>query len=84
RMRGVPTLWLPGTDHAGIATQAVVEKRLLKESGRTRHDLGRDAFVAEVWKWKETYGSRITSQLRHMGVSTDWRRERFTMDAQLS
>jgi valyl-tRNA synthetase len=84
RMCGRPVMWLPGTDHAGIATQAVVEKRLMKERGVTRHDLGRDDFVKEVWDWKETYGNRITSQLRGMGVSTDWSRERFTMDPQLS
>ena len=84
RMRGKHVLWLPGTDHAGIATQTVVEKRLKKERGLSRHDLGREAFMAEVWKWKEAYGSRITGQLRHMGVSTDWSRERFTMDAGLS
>jgi valyl-tRNA synthetase len=62
----------------------VVERRLMKERGVSRHDLGRDAFVAEVWKWKETYGNKITSQLRHLGVSVDWSRERFTMDAMLS
>lgn len=84
RMRGRPTLWLPGTDHAGIATQAVVEKRLAKERGVSRHDLGREAFVKEVWAWKETYGSRITSQQRHLGISADWGRERFTMDPMLS
>ena len=84
RMCGRPVMWLPGTDHAGIATQAVVEKRLMKERGVTRHDLGREAFVKEVWEWKETYGSRITGQLRTLGVSVDWSRERFTMDAQLS
>ena len=84
RMHGRPVMWLPGTDHAGIATQAVVEKRLAKERGVTRHDLGREAFVKEVWAWKETYGSRITSQLRHMGVSVDWSREAFTMDEKLS
>jgi valyl-tRNA synthetase len=84
RMCGKPVVWLPGTDHAGIATQTVVEKRLKKERGLSRHDLGREAFMAEVWKWKEQYGSRITQQLRNMGVSTDWSRERFTMDAGLS
>ena len=84
RMRGLPVMWLPGTDHAGIATQAVVEKRLMKERGLTRHDLGREAFVKEVWTWKEQYGSTITGQLRSLGVSVDWSRERFTMDEQLS
>jgi valyl-tRNA synthetase len=62
----------------------VVERRLMKERGVSRHDLGREAFVAEVWKWKETYGNTITSQLRHLGVSVDWSRERFTMDSMLS
>jgi len=84
RMCGKPVLWLPGTDHAGIATQTVVEKRLKKERGLSRHDLGREDFMKEVWKWKETFGNKITSQLRHMGVSTDWGRERFTMDEGLS
>lgn len=84
RMHGRPTMWLPGTDHAGIATQTVVEKRLKKEKGLSRHDLGREAFVQETWKWKEQYGNRITDQLRHLGVSTDWSRERFTMDDNLS
>lgn len=84
RMRGLPVVWLPGTDHAGIATQTVVEKRLQKERGLSRHDLGREAFMGEVWKWKETYGDRITTQLRRLGVSTDWSRERFTMDEQCS
>ena len=84
RMSGRPTMWLPGTDHAGIATQAVVEKRLARERGVTRHDLGREAFLKEVWAWKESYGSRITGQLRSLGVSADWSRERFTMDAGLS
>jgi valyl-tRNA synthetase len=83
RMSGVPTLWLPGTDHAGIATQNVVEKRLAEE-GKTRHDLGREAFVAEVWKWKEHYHTRITEQMRRLGDSVDWSRERFTMDEGLS
>jgi valyl-tRNA synthetase len=84
RMCGKPTLWLPGTDHAGIATQAVVEKRLYKEEGKTRHDLGREEFLKRVWEWKETYGGRITNQLRKLGVSVDWTRERFTMDDQCS
>ncbi len=83
RMSGVPTLWLPGTDHAGIATQNVVEKRLA-ETGRTRHELGREAFVAEVWKWKEIYHQRITEQMKRLGDSVDWSRERFTMDEGLS
>jgi len=79
RMRGFNTLWLPGTDHAGIATQNVVEKELKKE-GKTRHDLGREAFVERVWEWKEKYGAIITRQLRKLGASCDWTRERFTMD----
>jgi len=83
RMTGVPTLWLPGTDHAGIATQNVVEKRLA-ERGQTRFDLGREAFVAEVWKWKEHYHTRITEQMKRLGDSVDWSRERFTMDEGLS
>jgi valyl-tRNA synthetase len=83
RMSGVPTLWLPGTDHAGIATQNVVEKRLA-EQGKTRFDLGRDDFVKEVWKWKEHYHTRITEQMKRLGDSVDWSRERFTMDEGLS
>lgn len=83
-MNGKPTLWLPGTDHAGIATQSVVEKQLQREKKLSRHDLGREKFVAEVWKWKELYGSRITQQLRSLGVSVDWSREHFTMDDQLA
>eukprot|EP00741_Cyanophora_paradoxa_P007479 tig00001130_g7234.t1 len=84
RMSGYECLWLPGTDHAGIATQVVVEKKLKRDRNITRHDLGRDAFVAEVWKWKEQYGNRICTQLRRMGSSLDWTREHFTMDDQLS
>jgi valyl-tRNA synthetase len=83
RMLGDPTLWVPGTDHAGIATQNVVEKELTKE-GLTRHDLGRDAFVQRVWAWKEQYGSTITYQIRRMGASCDWTYERFTLDPGLS
>jgi len=83
RMRGEPTLWLPGTDHAGIATQNVVEKELAKQ-GRTRHDLGREQFVKSVWAWRAEYGSIITHQLRRMGASADWTRERFTLDDGLS
>ncbi|MFQ5938060.1 MAG: class I tRNA ligase family protein, partial [Acidiferrobacterales bacterium] len=78
RMRGDNTLWQAGTDHAGIATQMVVE-RMLEAEGKTRHDLGREAFVERVWKWKERSGGRITEQLRRMGSSLDWSRERFTM-----
>lgn len=75
---------LSGTDHAGIATQSVVEKMLLKNEGKNRHDLGREAFVKKVWEWKEDYGGRITGQLRRLGSSVDWSRERFTMDDMLS
>ncbi|HSQ59427.1 MAG TPA: valine--tRNA ligase [Acidobacteriota bacterium] len=83
RMSGAPTLWLPGTDHAGIATQNVVEKRLA-EQGKTRFDLGREAFVEDVWKWKGHYHGRITEQMKRLGDSVDWSRERFTMDEGLS
>ncbi len=79
RMRGRNTLWLLGTDHAGIATQAVVEKELKKE-GKTRHDLGREAFVERVWEWKAEYGSRIVEQYKRLGASCDYERERFTLD----
>src|SRR5438874_9921612 len=75
RMRQKNALWLPGTDHAGIATQVVVE-RLLKREGTTRHDLGREKFLGRVWKWKEQSGSRIDEQLEGMGSSLDWERER--------
>ncbi|MEI6287436.1 MAG: valine--tRNA ligase, partial [Bacillota bacterium] len=80
RMQGYSALWMPGTDHAGIATQAKVEETLLKEEGLTRHDLGREAFLARVWQWKEQYGGIIIEQLKTMGCSCDWKRERFTMD----
>jgi valyl-tRNA synthetase len=83
RMKGQPTLWQPGTDHAGIATQMVVERQLEAE-GKTRHDLGRDAFIERIWQWKEESGGNITRQLRRMGSSVDWSRERFTMDDGLS
>jgi hypothetical protein len=83
RMRGRPTLWLPGTDHAGIATQLLVERAINKE-GITRYDLGRDAFLDRVWSWKAEKGGYITQQLRRLGASADWTRERFTMDAGLS
>jgi valyl-tRNA synthetase len=83
RMQGYAALWLPGTDHAGIATQNVVERELAAE-GLTRDDLGREAFIEQVWRWKETSGGRITEQIRRMGFSTDWTRERFTMDEGLS
>lgn len=86
RMKGDNTLWLPGTDHAGIATQAQVEKQIAKEgkgpSGRplTRHDLGREKFLERTWKWKDDHGREITNQLKRLGSSLDWKRERFTMD----
>ena len=83
RMRGFNTLWVPGTDHAGIATQIVVERQL-QEQGLSRHDLGRDKFVAKVWEWKEKSGNIITSQMRRMGASVDWSHEYFTMDDNLS
>jgi len=79
RMQGYNTLWMPGTDHAGIATQNVVEQELAKK-GMTRHDLGREKFVEKVWEWKEKYGGVITNQLKRLGCSCDWSRERFTMD----
>ncbi len=82
RMQGYNTLWMPGTDHAGIATQAVVERRLLDEEKKTRHDLGRDELVRRIWAWKEEYEARILSQLEQLGCSCDWRRTRFTLDAQ--
>jgi valyl-tRNA synthetase len=83
RMLGLETVWIPGTDHAGIATQNVVEKELAK-SKITRHDLGRENFVEKVWEWKEKYGGIILKQLRKLGCSCDWERERFTMDEGLS
>ncbi|HEY7378165.1 MAG TPA: valine--tRNA ligase [Steroidobacteraceae bacterium] len=83
RMDGDNTLWQPGTDHAGIATQMVVERQLAAE-GRSRHDLGRDAFVAHVWKWKEESGGTISRQMRRLGASVDWSRDRFTMDEGMS
>ncbi|MDH5360918.1 MAG: valine--tRNA ligase [Gammaproteobacteria bacterium] len=83
RMKGKNTLWQPGTDHAGIATQMVVERQLNAEE-KTRHDLGRDKFIERVWDWKEESGGNITRQLRRMGSSLDWSRERFTMDDGLS
>ncbi len=79
RMQGYNALWLPGTDHAGIATQAKVEEQLRRE-GLSKHDLGREKFLERAWAWKEQYGGRITSQLRRLGASCDWDRERFTMD----
>src|SRR5579863_2962083 len=83
RMQGYNTLWLPGTDHAGIATQNAVEKQLAKD-GKNRHQLGRDNFVDRVWQWREDYGRKILNQLRRLGASCDWSRERFTLDPMLS
>ena len=83
RMRGRDALWQPGTDHAGIATQMVVERQLATE-GSTRHDLGREGFIKRIWKWRTESGDTITNQLRRLGASADWSRERFTMDDGLS
>ena len=83
RMRGFNVNWVAGTDHAGIATQIVVERQL-QEQGKTRHDLGRDAFVKRVWEWKEESGSTITRQMRRLGASCDWTHEYFTMDPRMS
>ena len=80
RQTGHEVLWLPGTDHAGIATQTVVERQLRKEEKKTRHDLGREAFLKKVWEWKEKHGGIIIGQLKKLGASCDWSRERFTMD----
>ncbi|HTM21563.1 MAG TPA: valine--tRNA ligase, partial [Kofleriaceae bacterium] len=80
RMQGFNAMWMPGTDHAGIATQMLVERDLKRREGKSRHELGRDAFLAKVWQWKERYGGRIQEQLRLMGFSLDAARERFTMD----
>jgi valyl-tRNA synthetase len=84
RMSGFNTLWLPGTDHAGIATQMIVEKELKKTEKKSRHDLGREEFLRRVWEWKQKYGSRIGEQHKALGASLDWDRERFTMDEGLS
>ncbi len=83
RMRGFITLWLPGTDHAGIATQMMVERDLAKE-GKRRHDLGREKFIERVWEWKKLYGNAILDQMKRLGASVDWNREYFTMDENLS
>ncbi len=80
RMQGYEALWMPGTDHAGIATQAVVERRMLEEEGLSRHDIGRAALVERIWAWKDEYEARILDQLRQLGASCDWRRTRFTLD----
>ncbi|XP_015087822.1 valine--tRNA ligase, mitochondrial 1 [Solanum pennellii] len=84
RMSGYNTLWVPGMDHAGIATQVVVEKKIMRERNLTRHDIGREKFVAEVWNWKNEYGGTILKQLRRLGASLDWSRECFTMDEKRS
>jgi len=84
RMEGKEVLWLPGTDHAGIATQSRVEKQLRKEERLTRHDLGREKFLERVWNWKEEHGGIIIKQLKRLGCSCDWSRERFTMDPEYS
>ncbi|GAA3393660.1 valine--tRNA ligase [Cryptosporangium minutisporangium] len=84
RMQGYEVLWLPGMDHAGIATQNVVERELAKHEGKSRHDLGREAFVERVWRWKEESGGKITGQMRRLGDGVDWTRSRFTMDEGLS
>ncbi|MGF1717548.1 valine--tRNA ligase [Photobacterium chitinilyticum] len=84
RMKGKNTLWQVGTDHAGIATQMVVERKIAAEEGKTKHDYGRDAFIDKIWEWKAESGGNITQQLRRLGASVDWDRERFTMDDGLS
>ena len=84
RMQGYEVLWLPGMDHAGIATQTKVEAKLQEEEGKRRWDYERDEFVDKVWEWKEEYGGRILKQMRAIGDSVDWTRERFTMDEGLS
>jgi valyl-tRNA synthetase len=84
RMDGKEVLWLPGTDHAGIATQVQVEKALKKEERKTKYDLGREEFLKRVWQWKEKHGGIIINQLKKLGCSCDWTRERFTMDPEYS
>ena len=84
RMRGKAALWLPGTDHAGIATQMMVERQLAESGNIGRRDLGREAFLEKVWEWKAQYGGTIVRQLRRLGASCDWSRERFTLDDGLS
>jgi valyl-tRNA synthetase len=84
RMKGIPTLWVPGTDHAGIATQLQVEKMLLRTEERTREEIGREEFLKRTWQWKDKYASHITGQIRRLGASCDWTRERFTLDEGLS
>ncbi|WP_458321618.1 class I tRNA ligase family protein, partial [Providencia sp. CRPN81066] len=84
RMQGKNTLWQTGTDHAGIATQMVVERKIAAEENKTRHDYGRDAFIDKIWQWKAESGGTISQQMRRLGDSVDWERERFTMDEGLS
>src|SRR5689334_9787605 len=84
RMQGYESLWLPGMDHAGIATQTLVERRLAETEGKSKHDYSRDEFVAKVWEWKAEYGGKILDQMRRLGDGVDWTRERFTMDEGLS
>ncbi|KAF0983499.1 hypothetical protein FDP41_010564 [Naegleria fowleri] len=84
KMNGFNVLWVPGVDHAGISTQVAVEKKIAKEEGKTRHDLGREEFLKRVWQWKEEYGNRIDQQMKAMGSMTDWSRKVFTMDTQFS
>lgn len=84
RMCGFDALWVPGTDHAGIATQAVVERKLYAEEGKTREELGREAFLAEIWKWREEHGGKILEQFQRLGASCDWSRTAFTLDESLS
>ncbi|BFZ19992.1 hypothetical protein BsWGS_23031 [Bradybaena similaris] len=84
RMKGQQTVWVPGTDHAGIATHVVVEKQVWREQQKTRHDLGREGFVQEIWRWKQKHGHNITEQMKMLGLSLDWSREYFTMDERLN
>lgn len=84
RMKGRSTLWVPGLDHAGIATQTVVEKYLMQTEGKHRRDMNRDEFIAHVWAWKEKHGGQINKQLKRTGASLDWSREVFTLDPNLS
>ncbi|MEA2697200.1 MAG: valyl-tRNA synthetase, partial [Myxococcales bacterium] len=84
RMAAYNAMWLPGTDHAGIATQLVVERELREKEGKSRHDLGREEFVKRIWAWRERTGDRILEQLKKLGCSLDWERTKFTMDPQYS
>ena len=84
RMSGDTAVWVPGTDHAGIATQMMVERQLAAEGTTTRQQMGREAFTERVWEWKQQYGSAITEQMKRLGASVDWSREYFTMDDRLS